>query len=84
VAISVVAASMWMMENPARGVCVPDELPHDYILGVAKPYLGNFISKASDWTPLRDRPNVFRSFNRADLDRKDPWQFKNFLVTESD
>ena len=33
VAISVVAAAMWMVENPDRGVCVPDDLPHEYILG---------------------------------------------------
>src|ERR1035437_9616996 len=26
VAISIVAAAMWMIENPARGVCVPDDL----------------------------------------------------------
>ncbi len=35
---------MWMIENPTEGVCVPDDLPHDYVLGIAKPYLGNFIS----------------------------------------
>src|SRR5262249_40024757 len=39
VAISVVAACMWMLENPRRGVCVPDDLPHDYVLDVSKPYL---------------------------------------------
>ena len=27
VAISVVAATMWMIENPQEGVKVPDELP---------------------------------------------------------
>ena len=32
VAISVVAAAMWMIENPAKGVCVPDDLPHEYVL----------------------------------------------------
>ena len=32
VAISVVAAALWMVENPRRGVCVPDDLPHEYIL----------------------------------------------------
>ena len=84
VAISVVAASCWMIENPARGVCVPDDLPHDYVLGVSKPYLGKFISKKSDWTPLQGRENVFKGFNRPDLDLKDPWQFKNFLITDSD
>jgi len=84
VAISVVAASMWMMENPSEGVRVPDELPHDYVLNISKPYLGNFISTRSDWTPLQGRTNVFKGYNKPDLDPRDPWQFKNFLVTESD
>jgi homospermidine synthase len=84
VAISVVAASMWMMENPAMGVCVPDDLPHDYVLKIAKPYLGKWISRAKDWTPLKGRLNVFKGYNRPDLDRQDPWQFKNFLVSDSD
>jgi homospermidine synthase len=82
VAISVVGASMWMMENPMEGVCVPDELPHDYILRIAKPYLGHWISKASDWTPLKERDTTFDGYVKPDLDRKDPWQFKNFLVTD--
>ena len=82
VAISVVAASIWMMENPARGVCVPDDLPHDFVLNISKPYLGKFISKPSDWTPLRDYKNAFTGFNRPDLDLKDPWQFKNFLIKD--
>ncbi len=82
VAISVVAASMWMMENPSEGIRVPDDLPHDYILDIAKPYLGRWISKPKDWTPLQDRVNPFQGFNKPDVDRKDPWQFKNFLLTE--
>ena len=44
VAISVVAAAMWMVENPDRGVCVPDDLPHEYMLNIARPYLGQSIS----------------------------------------
>jgi homospermidine synthase len=82
VAISVVAASMWMIENPLEGIRVPDELPHDYILKISKPYLGRWISKAKDWTPLQDRVNPFQGYNKPDLDLKDPWQFKNFLVTD--
>jgi homospermidine synthase len=84
VAISVVAASMWMMENPEQGVVVPDELPHEYVLKIAMPYMGRWISKASDWTPLKERYQAFARHNKPDLDLKDPWQFKNFLVTESD
>ena len=84
VAISVVAACMWMIENPDMGVVVPDKIDHEYILGIAKPYLGNFISKASDWTPLKYNPNYFAGFNNPDIDETDPWQFKNFLITDND
>jgi homospermidine synthase len=84
VAIGVVSASMWMIENPRRGVCSPDDLPHDYILGIAKPYLGNFISTPSDWTPLKHYSNTFPGYNKPALDTSDPWQFKNFLITDGD
>jgi homospermidine synthase len=83
VAIAVVAAAMWMIENPAEGVRVPDELPHEFVLGIAKPYLGRWISKASDWTPLKGRDRTFDAYNTPDLDLRDPWQFQNFLVTEA-
>jgi homospermidine synthase len=73
-----------MIENPEAGVCVPDDLPHDYVLKLSMPYLGNFISKSSDWTPLSTNTNHFKGFNKPDVDRKDPWQFKNFLITEAD
>jgi homospermidine synthase len=84
VAISVVAACMWMIENPRRGLSVPDDLPHDYVLNISKPYLGKFVSVASDWTPLKHYVNVFSGYNKPQLDHSDPWQFKNFLITEGD
>lgn len=84
VAVSVVAATCWMIENPARGVVVPDDLPHDYILKLAKPYLGKFISKSSDWTPLKHYTNAFKGHNNPAIDTTDPWQFKNFLITDGD
>jgi len=84
VAISVVAAVVWMIENPTRGVVVPDDLPHDYVLKISKPYLGRFISKPSHWTPLKHYTNAFEGHNNPALDRDDPWQFKNFLVTDGD
>jgi homospermidine synthase len=84
VAISVVAATMWMIEHPAEGVKLPDDLPHDYVLGIAKPYLGKFISVRSDWTPLKHYSNAFHGYNRPDVDPSDPWQFRNFLLTDGD
>ncbi len=84
VAISAVAAALWMVENPARGVCVPDDLPHEYVLDIARPYLGQSISIPSDWTPLKYYANHFQGYHQPNLDREDPWQFKNFLVTDGD
>jgi homospermidine synthase len=84
VAIAVVAAAHWMIENPDRGVLVPDDLPHDYVLNLSKPYLGHFISKPCDWTPLKHYTNPFGRHSRPNLDRSDPWQFKNFLITDGD
>jgi homospermidine synthase len=84
VAISVVAACLWMLDNPRRGLCVPDDLPHEFVLGVSKPYLGTFVSTPSDWTPLKHYTNFFRGYNQPQLDTSDPWQFKNFLITDGD
>ncbi len=84
VAISVVAATMWMIENPEMGVKIPDDLPHEFVLKIAKPYLGKWISKPSDWTPLKNYTNVFAGYNKPDMDTKDPWQFKNFLIDEKE
>jgi homospermidine synthase len=75
---------MWMIENPCKGVCVPDDLPHDYVLDVSKPYLGKFISTPSDWTPLKHYVNVFEGYNKPLVDAGDAWQFKNFLITDGD
>ena len=73
---------MWMIENPGRGLCVPDDLPHEYILGISKPYLGNFISLASDWTPLKHYTNAFSGYTSRTRP-SDPWQFKNFLIRKA-
>jgi homospermidine synthase len=82
VAISVVAAVLWMIEHPTCGVCVPDDLPHDCILKIANPYLGECISTAADWTPLKHRTDHFGNHSAPHWDYADPWQFKNFLVAE--
>ena len=78
VALGIIAAAMWMIENPRKGFCLPDDLPHDYVLKIAKPYLGRFISKPYDWTPLKNRKTYFKENPANKLDHKDPWQFKNF------
>ncbi|MGA1362342.1 MAG: saccharopine dehydrogenase C-terminal domain-containing protein, partial [Ilumatobacteraceae bacterium] len=82
VAASVVSAVQWMFEEPNRGLCVPDDLPHERILELATPYLGTMFSGAIDWDPLMNRRDVFDRWSDATdgLDPSDPWQFGNFLV----
>ncbi len=82
VAISVVAASMWMFDHAEEGVCSPEDLPHEFVLKIADPYLGKNLSVRSDWPPLKHYENHFQGYARPDMDRKDPWQFKNFLIQD--
>jgi len=77
VAAGVISAVLWMMENPRQGIKLPDDLPHDFVLDIAKPYLGDFISMPSDWTPLKNRVAYFKE-NPASQTDPDPWQFSNF------
>ena len=82
VALGVVSAVMWMIKNPRRGFCLPDDLPHEFVLEIAKPYLGTFQSGPSDWTPLKNRQVYFKENDRNNYDREDVWQFKNFLFVQ--
>lgn len=84
VATAVVAAVSWMIANPERGVLVPEDLPHDEVLDIARPYLGNLISTPSDWTPLAHYRDAFPGYHSGDVDWDDPWQFKNFLDYDRD
>jgi len=82
VAIGVVSAISWMIENPSKGICLPDDLPYDHILTIAKPYLGKFVSEASDWTPVKNYQVFFKENPNAYLDTKSLWCFKNFLFRD--
>ena len=76
VAAGVLAGCVWAIRNPERDVVEPDQLPHDEILAIARPYLGEMLGAYTDWTPLADREWLFSE----SLDRDDPWQFVNFRV----
>ena len=82
VAASIVAAVTWMIDHPNEGLNVPDDLPWETVLKVAKPYLGTFHSAPTDWTPLSTRSDLFKGWHDESdgLDYDDPWQFTNFLV----
>ena len=76
VTAAVLAGIIWAIENPRRGIVEPDEMDYARILEIAGPYLGEMVGVWGDWTPLQDRERLFPE----DLDRDDPWQFKNIRV----
>jgi len=76
VTAAVLAGMVWAIEHPQSGIVEPDEMDHERILEIAGPYLGEVVGVRGDWTPLVDRERLFPE----DLDRDDPWQFKNIRV----
>jgi homospermidine synthase len=80
VAASVLGALAWMLRNPNKGLCVPDDLPHQEVLAVANPYLGPCLSIQTDWTPLKHRVDPFHNFGRPLPSEDDMWQFETFRV----
>ena len=77
VVASVMAGIVWSLRNPDAGIVEPDDIDYELVMEITRPYLGDMVGIYSDWTPLNDREELFSE----DVDRKDPWQFKNFRVT---
>jgi homospermidine synthase len=73
---AVLAAIVWVAENPRAGFVEADEMDHVRCLEVQRPYLGSVECHYTDWTPLSHRINSFAE----DRDDSDPWQFVNFLA----
>ncbi len=73
---AVLAGMVWALENPDAGIVEADEMDFRRCLEVQLPYLGPVNGYYTDWTPLDGRPGLFEE----DLDRDDPWQFRNILV----
>ncbi|WP_439813912.1 homospermidine synthase [Zavarzinia sp. CC-PAN008] len=76
VTVAVLSGMIWAIENPTLGLVEPDEMDHARVLEIAAPYLGEVVGVYGDWTPLDGRETLFPE----DLDRDDPWQFKNIRV----
>ena len=71
------AGMLWAFDHADAGILEADELPHDVIVDICRPYLGTMVSAWTDWTPLEERGVLFAE----DVDRSDPWQFRNFRVS---
>lgn len=73
---AVIAGMAWALANPEAGIVEADEMDFEFCLGRQLPYLGNVKGYYTSWTPLEGRGGFFQE----DVDRADPWQFKNVLV----
>jgi homospermidine synthase len=67
---------IWAIENPNEGLIEPDEMDFRRNLEISGRYLGRVVGEYTDWTPLHERERLFPE----DLDKTDPWQFKNVRV----
>lgn len=76
VGASILGAMTWAFENPDKGYLEPESLPHDFVLKIAKPYLGTVAGVQSDWTPLKNRNSLYKQ----DFDETNVWSFENFRV----
>jgi homospermidine synthase len=85
VAISVVAAAIWMIQNPKKGFCLPDDIDHEAILQIALPYIKPYVSQPVDWTPLKNLNTKFARYGSAPKrGEEDTWQFTTFLMNCSE
>ena len=73
-----VAGAIWLIEHPEEGLLEPEDLDHEFVLEICKPYLGPVVAVTSKWTPLKGRGKLFEE---PGLDWKDPWQFQNFRMS---
>lgn len=76
VAVGAFSGVVWVMQHPQLGIVEPDEIDHEAILEIARPWLGNVVGHYTDWTPLENREKYFPEA----LDKSDPWQFINMRV----
>ena len=76
VAANLLAGIVWMIRNPRKGYTEPEDLPFDFVINIARPFLGIMNSVQTDWTPLADRNTLFNAY----LDPRHPWRFENFKV----
>lgn len=80
VAASVLGGLVFLIDNPSKGILVPDDLPHRAILEIAGPYLGPCPSVRSSWTPLESRSRLFAKWGAPPIDEAELWQFASFAI----
>ena len=78
IAVPVLAGAVWLIEHPEAGLLEPEDLDHEFVMDICRPYLGPVVAVSTNWTPLKGRGKLFPE---PGLDWKDPWQFQNFRMS---
>ena len=76
VAGSMLAAIVWMIENPKMGYIEPEYMPFEQILEIADMYWAPLASVGCNWTPNKDVNSLFYK----PYDESNPCKFENFRV----
>jgi len=85
VAISALSGLRWIILNRSEGLCYSEQLPHNEIIEVARPFMSPIISVQTDWDPLKDR-ELHSLWDYGDMmgehypKEEDKWQFPMFLT----
>jgi homospermidine synthase len=79
VAAGVLAGTLWAIRNSRKGLCFPEDLSREEVLGKAEPYLGQVVSVAVNCTPLSGYWTFFLENPAAKPIWDNPWQFSNLV-----
>jgi homospermidine synthase len=67
---------VWAIKHPNSGIVEAEEMDFEEVLKIGEMYWGKLVGEYSDWNPIKGRGELFPE----DIDKEDPWQFKNFRV----
>jgi len=83
VSVGVIAAIVWAINNPRKGIISCYEIPHHELLATSKPYLGPWASLPVDWNPIKsikeEQSYLYIHRDCYDAKEEDMWQFQTFL-----
>jgi len=86
VGASLAAAICWGIQNPKSGANLPEHIPSEVVVNLARPWLGKFVSVRQDWKPVETprpladsppapapapRPSVADASSSSDSDDED-------------
>ena len=57
---SVIAAMVWALENPKKGLVEPDEMDYKRCLEIIEPYIDPIRGYYTDWNPLENKRNLLK------------------------